>query len=147
MPKPASEKRREIPPEQFYPLLDKNKDGFQSATTPSVETLLPSTASGGGNEAIVLKRLRARGFRNADALSSEDRKFVAAVHQIIADGRVGKATIRKVKEAFDETDDPVAMIAILRKEIARQYLPGSTSAPVKDQPQAPRELILSSYFP
>jgi hypothetical protein len=43
----ASEKRREIPPEQFYPLLDKNKDGFQSATTPSVETLLPSTASGG----------------------------------------------------------------------------------------------------
>lgn len=60
---------------------------------------------------------------------------------------MGKATIRKVKEAFDETDDPVAMIAILRKEIAPQYRLGSTSAPVKDQPQAPRELILSSYFP
>ena len=143
----ASEKRREIPPEQFYPLLDKNKDGFQSATTPSVETLLPSTASGGGNEAIVLKRLRARGFRNADVLSSDERKFASAVHQVIADGRVGKATIRKVKEAFDKTDDPVAMIAILRKEIARQYLLGPTSQPAQDLPQAPRELILSSYLP
>lgn len=42
----ASEKRREIPPEQFYPLLDKNKDGFTSATTPSLETLRPSNCDG-----------------------------------------------------------------------------------------------------
>lgn len=117
-----NEKRREIPPEQFYPLLDKNKEGFQLATTPTLESLLPSTAAGGGNEAIVLKRLRARGFRNADALTSEDRKFAAAVHSIIADGRVGKATIRKIKEAFDKTDDPVAMLAVLRKEITKQYV-------------------------
>ena len=143
----ASEKRREIPPEQFYPLLDKNKDGFQSATTPGVETLLPATAAGSGNEAIILKRLRARSFRNSDALSAEDRKFAAAVHQIIADGRVGKATIRKVKEAFDKTDDPVAMVAILRKDIARQYLLGPTPKPDKDAPLAPREVILSSYLP
>jgi hypothetical protein len=102
----ASERRRESPPEKFYPLLDKNKDGFQSATTPGVETLLPATAAGGGNEAIILKRLRARGFRNSDALTPEDKKFVAAVHQIIADGRVGKASIRKLKEEFDKTDDP-----------------------------------------
>ena len=143
----ASEKRREIPPEQFYPLLDKNKDGFQSATTPGVETLLPATAAGSGNEAIILKRLRARSFRNSDALSAEDRKFAAAVHQIITDGRVGKATIRKVKEAFDKTDDPVAMVAILRKDIARQYLLGPTPKPDKDAPLAPREVILSSYLP
>jgi len=143
----ASEKRREIPPEQFYPLLDKNKLGFQSATTPSVETLLPSTAAGGGNEAIILKRLRARSFRSADVLSVEDRKFGAAVQQIIADGRVGKATICKVKEAFDATDDPVAMIAILRRDIARQYLLGPAHKPEQDAPFAPREVILPSYLP
>jgi superfamily II DNA or RNA helicase len=143
----ASERRREIPPEQFYPLLDKNKDGFATATTPGVETLLPSTAAGGGNEAIVLKRLRARSFRNADALSAADKKFAANVHQIIADGRVGKASVRKVKEAFDTTDDPATMIAILRREIARQYLLGPTHKPDKDAPLAPREVILSSYLP
>lgn len=143
----ASEKRRAIPPEQFYPLLDKNKGGFQSATTPGVETLLPATAAGGGNEAIILKRLRARGFRTSDALTPEDKKFAAAVHQIIADGRVGKATVRKVKEAFDTTDDPVAMIAILRKEIAHQYLLGPAHKPDKDASLAPREVILSSYLP
>ena len=143
----ASEKRRAIPPEQFYPLLDKNKDGFHSATTFGVETLLPATAAGGGNEAIILKRLRARGFRTSDALTPEDKKFAAAVHQIIADGRVGKATVRKVKEAFDTTENPVAMIAILRKEIARQYLLGAAHKPDKDASLAPREVILSSYLP
>lgn len=143
----ATEKRREIPPEQFYPLLDKNKGGFQSATTPGVETLLPATAAGSGNEAIVLKRLRARSFRNAEALTAEDRKFAAAVHQIIADGRVGKATIRKVTEAFDKTDDPVAMVAILRREIPRQYLLSPMPRSDKDTPLGPREVILSSYLP
>jgi|GEM_PF-3269640 len=120
----AKEARGDIPAELFYPLLDKNKSGFHTATTPSVETLLPSTAAGGGNEAILLKRLRVTSFRNCDAFKPEDRKFVSAVHQIIADGRVGKATIRKVKEAFDETADPLEMLAILRKEIAGQYLLG-----------------------
>ena len=87
---------------------------------------MPATASG-GNEAIILKRLRAKDFRNA--LRSEDRQFVASIHQIIADGRVGKQTVRKVKEAFDKTADAVEMVAILRKEVARQYLVGSTRKP------------------
>ena len=80
-------------------------------------------------------------------LSAEDRKFGAAVHQIIADGRVGKATIRKVKEAFDKTDEPVAMLAILRRDIARQYFLGPAHKPDKDAPLALREVILSSYLP
>ncbi|MEO6754676.1 MAG: hypothetical protein ABIP85_23105 [Chthoniobacteraceae bacterium] len=80
-------------------------------------------------------------------LSTEDRKFAAAVHQIIADGRVGKATIRKVKAAFHATDDPVAKIAIFRKEVARQYLLGPAHKPDRDAPLAPRKVILSSCLP
>jgi hypothetical protein len=105
--------------------------------------VLPATASG-GNEAIILKRLRAKDFRNA--LKPEDRKFVTSVHQIISDGRVGKQTVRKVKEAFDKTADPVEMVAILRKEIASQYLVGATQKRDKNAPPAPREVILSSYL-
>ena len=142
----ASEERRDIPPERFYPLLDKNKGGFQAATTPDLETLLPSAVGSRGNEAIVLKRLRARGFRNAVGLTPEDRKFAASVLQVVTDGRVGKATLRKVKEAFDETDDPVAMIAILRREVASQYLLGPIGRRTEDLPPGPRELILSSYL-
>lgn len=138
----AKEQRLEIPPEQFYPLLDKNKDSFAAATTPTVEALLPSTAAGGGNEAIILKRLRARDFRNCDTFTTEDRKFIASVHQIIADGRVGKATIRKVKEAFDKTAEPTEMLAILRKDIARQYLLPTSHKREADAPPAPREVIL-----
>lgn len=142
-----NESRKEIPPERFYPLLDKNKAAFDSATTPSLETLAPATAAGSGNEAIILKRLRARDFRSFDALKPEDRKFASAVHQIIVDGRVGKHTIRKVKEAFDQTADPVEMVAILRREVASQYLVGPTYKPDKNDLPAPREVILSSYLP
>jgi hypothetical protein len=39
------------------------------------------------------------------------------------------------------------MIAILRKEIARQYLLIPTRKPDKDEPPSPREVILSSYLP
>jgi hypothetical protein len=39
------------------------------------------------------------------------------------------------------------MIAILRKEIARQYLLGPAHKPDKNAPAAPREVILSSYLP
>jgi len=142
----AKEQRQEIPPEQFYPLLDKNKKGFQTVTTPSIETVLPATASGSGNEAIILKRLRAKSFRSSGALRPEDRKFAHSVHQIISDGRVGKHTIRKVKEAFEKTDDPVEMVAILRREVASQYLVGPTQKQDKNAPPAPREVILSSYL-
>ena len=142
----AHEHLQKISPERFYPLLDKNKAGFQSATTPGVDAVLAAIATGSSNEASILKRLRARDFRNSDALKPEDRKLVAEIHQIIADGRVGKATIRKVKEAFDQTADPIEMVAILRKYIASQYLLGSTAKPDPNAPLDPREIILSSYL-
>lgn len=141
------EARQTIPPEQFYPLLDKNKDGFQSATNPTIENIMPATASGSGNEAIILKRLRARDFRNCDAFSADDKKFRLHVEQIIAEGRVGKYTLRKIKEAFDKVDAPLDMLAILRKEIADQYLLGTPHKVDKNASSAPREVILSSYLP
>ncbi|MBK8751245.1 MAG: helicase [Candidatus Competibacteraceae bacterium] len=142
----ANESRQDIPPEQFYPLLDKNKNSFLSATTPGVDTLSPGIVAGGSHEANILKRLRAKEFRNSNALKPEDRKFAAEIDKIIAEGRVGKATIRKVKEALDQTADPVEMIAILRKDIASYYLLGATSKLDPNAPPAPREVILSSYL-
>jgi superfamily II DNA or RNA helicase len=141
------EQRQEIPPERFYPLLDKNKGGFQSTTTPGVDSLLSATAKGGGSEAMLLKRLRAKDFRNAPELTPEDRKLAADVHRLISEGRIGKHTLNKVKKAFEQTADPVEMVAILRKEIARQYLLSVTPKTEANTPPDPRELILSSYLP
>ncbi|HAS51931.1 MAG TPA: helicase, partial [Gammaproteobacteria bacterium] len=140
------EPRQEIPPEQFYALLDKNKAGFQSATTPGVDSLQSATAKGSGSEAMLLKRLRARDFRNAPALTPEDRKLAADVHRLISEGPIGKHTLNKVKKAFEQTDDPVEMVAILRKDIARQYLLSVTPKTEANAPPDPRELILSSYL-
>ncbi len=119
-----TEARHDIPPEQFYPLPDKNKAGFLSATSPTIESLLPAIASGTGNAGIILKRLRAKAFRTAVAFGVDDKKFRLDVETIIADGRVGHHTLRKIREGFDKTTEPVSMLAILRKEIAGQYLLG-----------------------
>ncbi len=140
------ELRQDIPPDAFYPLLDKNRHGFIAMTTPGVESLLSATATS-GHEAALLKRLRARDFRNAAALTPPDRKLAADVHRLISEGRIGKNTLAKVKKAFDQTDDPVVMIAILRREIPHHYLLGVI--PKADTHSSPelRELILSSYLP
>ena len=140
-----TEARTDIPPEQFYPLLDKNKAGFESATSPTIESLLPAIASGTGNAGIILKRMRAKAFRTAATFGVEDKKFRLEVEGIIADGRVGHHTLRKIKEGFDKTAEPAAMLAILRKEIAGQYLLGAgkkTSA----SGVTVGEVILSSYL-
>ena len=141
----VQEPRQDIPPEQFYPLLDKNKSGFLSATTPGVDALLSATVTS-GVEAMLLKRLRARDFRNAPVLTPEDRKLAAEVHRLITEGRIGKATLSRVKKAFDQIADPVEMVAILRKEVARQYLLGSLAKTDANTSPAPREVILSSYL-
>jgi len=143
----ANEERRVIPPEQFYPLLDKNKNGFQAATNPTIESIMPATASGSGNEAIILKRMRAKAFRYCDGFKADDKKFITQVMQIIAEGRVGKHTLRKIKEAFDKTADPGQMLASLRNEIAGQYLRGTPHKTDRNASTAPREVILSSYLP
>jgi hypothetical protein len=113
--------------------------------TLGVDSLLSATAKGGGTEAMLLKRLRAKDFRNAPELTPEDQKLVADVHRLISEGHIGKHTLNKVKKAFEQTTDPVEMVAILRKEIARQYLLGVTPKTGANTPPDPRELILSSY--
>lgn len=111
------------------------------------ETLLFSSTSS--------PELRRAVIANLDANKKEplDDYRILITTDVLAEGvnlhrsATVKATIRKVKEAFDATDDPVAMITILRKEIARQYLVGAAHNPGKDAPLAPRDVILSSYLP
>ena len=127
-------------------MLDKNKASFTESTSPGLDSLSEDSASATGNEAIVLKRLKDRRFRTTDGVSPDDRKFVASVAKIIGEGRVGKATVRKVKERFERSDDPMELVAILRKEIAPQYLLPPSRPEKKSSSNAPREVILSSYL-
>ena len=142
----ANEPRQSISAEIFYPLLDKNKTGFQSATSPTMDTLIPAAAWVSGNEAIILKRLRSRGFRQCSAFTAEDKKFTRQIELTISDGRIGKQTLRKIKDAFEHTHEPLNMLAILRHEISDQYLLLPPHKVDKTPSLAPREVILSSFI-
>jgi hypothetical protein len=108
--------------------------------------MLPAATSGSGHAGIILKRLRTKTFRTCAAFGPDDKKFRIDVEKIIADGRVGHHTLRKIKESFDKTDDPVAMLAVLRKEVAGQYLLGASRKTANSAAAAGGEVILSCYL-
>lgn len=143
----AKEICQEINVEKFYPLLDKNKEAFTRDTTATIEDMLPAKTSNSGHESIILKRLRAKQFKNCEVFTKRDREFIAEVYRLIAEGRIGKHTIRKIKEMLDATDDPVRMLTILRREIAPQYLQYHKTEDICENNSTPREVILSSYLP
>ncbi len=129
----------------FYGLLRRNKSSFADAVTPTIEEQVPAAAKA-GNEGIVLKRLRAKEFRHAlDSMSEDDVQFAKEIVTLIADGRIAKNPIRRVKEAFDRTDDPSEMVAVLRSEISVDYL--RKDEPTADQgDSAEVEIVLSSFL-
>ncbi len=51
-----------------------------------------------------------------------------------------------MKDAFDKTVDPVEMLDILRRDIARQYLVALPRKCSAEKPAALRKVILSSYL-
>jgi len=147
----AEEQRQPIPLEAFYALLDRNKAGFDHATDATVADLPPLTATS-GNEGIIAKRLRTRDIRTCPHFSSNDKRFVALFLQLVNDGRVAPAVLRKIKEALDKTADPLDVLGVLRKLVPKEYLQLSLPAiPAATDIGAPektgREVILSSYLP
>ena len=89
---------------------------------------------------------RHKEFRNFNALKSMDRKLAAEIQQIIADDRMGKETVRKMKKAFDQATDRLGWWQLSVKK-----LPAGTWSVQRLNHNlnvllALREVILSSYL-
>lgn len=130
--------------DNFYDLLEVNRSAFQAAT--SAEARAATAKPGGGNNAAyILKRLATREIRDYHGYTEEDELFIHQVIQRFADGAIPKATARKVAEALKKQDDPLKILAILRRDIPETLLLPTQTAQA-ERINHPREVILSSMI-
>jgi hypothetical protein len=142
-PSDASEKRWTIP-QDFYTLLDRNKDAFAADTSPENDDAIPRH-KGGANDAYILKRLKAREIRRYQGFTEDDEAYIQEVIQALTDGALPKPTTKKVAEALKKEIEPLKVLGILKRNIATQFLQ-PTRAQQTLHALSPREVILSSYL-
>lgn len=142
-PDDMSEARQTIP-QDFYSLLDKNKESFTAATSQSNEDA-SSQHQGSANDVYILKRLKAREVRSYHGFTEDDEAYIQQVIQLLNDGALPKPTTKKVAEALKKEAEPLKVLGILRRDI-----PSHLFQPTRVQPTVrtlgPREVILSSYL-
>ena len=142
-PPDTSEKRQTIP-QDFYPLLDKNKEAFSAATSPEKGDT-GARSKGGANDAYILKRLKAREVTRYQGFTDDDEAFIQEVIQLLADGALPRPTTKKVAEALRKEIEPLKVLGILRRDIPTQFFQ-PTRAQQTFRARSPREVILSSYL-
>ena len=143
--KPAdpSEKRQTIP-QDFYALLDGNKDAFAADTSPENDDAIPRY-KGGANDAYILKRLKAREIRRYQGFTEDDEAYIQQVIQLLTDGALPKLTTKTVAEALKKEIEPLKVLGILKRDIPSQFFQ-PTRAQQTLYALSPREVILSSYL-
>ncbi len=141
-PADATEPRQTIP-RGFYDLLERNKANFLTATTGDGG---PDEAAPRGDRvtATVLKRLRAREVRRCQQFTDDDEEFVGKVIRLLEEGALPKRTTQKIADALKTELQPLNILRILRRCVAREFLRAHISTAAHDG--APREVILSSWL-
>jgi hypothetical protein len=140
----APQEPRQAVPHEFYDLLDRNKTAFVTATTADAEQA-EALYRGSPNDAYMLKRLKAKEVRRCQQFTEDDEEFVGKVIRLLEDGALPKPTTKKIAAALKNEIQPLKVLAILRRDVAREFFQTSAAAHI-GQSLAPREVILSSFL-
>jgi superfamily II DNA/RNA helicase/HKD family nuclease len=139
---------RENPGEDYYELLDKNKEAFQSATTS--EIIEPQKKGGGRDSArFVLQILKAREISLFPGYTDADELYIRDAIKLIEEGGLPKQTTKtlatKLSRELKDGVNPLKLLAVLKMNIAPEFFK-ETVAESAAQTSGPREVILSEYF-
>ncbi|MBI5436681.1 MAG: helicase [Nitrosomonadales bacterium] len=125
-PAEVNETRQSIPRE-FYDLLDRNKAAFVNATTAEAEHA-EATHRGSPNDAYMLKRLKVKEVRRCPQFTEDDEEFIGKVIRLLEDGALPKPTTKKIAAVLKKEDQPLKVLAILRRDIKREFFLTSPAA-------------------
>ena len=133
-------------PEQFYDLLDKNKESFIFATTQE----LPQLKKRGGRDsaAYILKILKAT-LKNTQKLTDDQELFLKKVLTQLEEGglpkQTAKQTLKALNDLKNEIVNPFKVLAVLQTHIPAKLLEGHYA---EQNPAVfgKREVILSMYL-
>ena len=142
-PTDSSEKRQAIP-QDFYSLIESNRDAFAADTSPANDDATPHH-TGGANDAYILKRLKAKDIRGYHGFTEDDEVYLQQVIQLLSDGAIPKPTAKKVAASLKAELEPLRVLGVLRRDIPAQFFQ-PTRAQQTFHALSPREVILSSYL-
>jgi len=133
-------------PEQFYDLLDKNKEAFILATTEEMPHHWHR--SGHDSAANILKILKAT-IKNTQKLTEDQELYLKKVLTQLEEGGLPKQTTKKTLKALDalenEIMNPLKILAVLQMNIPERFL-AEHDAERHPQSSGKREVILSTYL-
>jgi hypothetical protein len=141
----ADETKQKLP-EQFYELLDKNKEAFIIATTE--EMAEPQTRRGKDSAFQILKILKAT-LKNTKQLTEEQELYLKKVFTQLEEGglpkQTAKETLKALSDLKSELANPLKVLATLQAHIPERLLE-SHYAEYNPQSSGRREVILSLYL-
>ncbi len=137
----ASDARRESLPADFYDLLARNKTALAHALDYAVDGERPK---GSRNAQYILKRLKAKKVKNHPTFTDDDDAFLARARGAFQDGVVPKQTSKAIKQAIEKEQDPMKLLAALRKQLSPALL--AFTLEERESAESKREVILSEYL-
>ena len=133
-------------PEQYYDLLDKNKEAFILATTEEMPHHWQR--SGRDSAANILRILKAT-LKNTQKLTEDQELYLKKVLIQLEEGGLPKQTTKKTLKALDELKNeimnPLKILAVLQMNIPERFL-AEHYAERHSQSSGKREVILSMYL-
>jgi len=136
-----SQQKINIPIEEFYNLLEKNKEAFINAT---YEEEFIHHKPGKDSSKELLKHIKAI-FKDRKKLTEEQEKYIDLITERIEEGALPKKTVQKALKAIKYIEDPLTAISILKKEIPKNLVYKQHLGVMLNQGHK-REVILSLYL-
>jgi hypothetical protein len=136
-----SQQKINIPIEEFYNLLEKNKEAFINAT---YEEEFIHHKPGKDSSKELLKHIKAI-FKDRKKLTEEQEKYIDLITERIEEGALPKKTVQKALKAIKHIEDPLKAISVLKNEIPKNLVYKQHLGVMLNQGHK-REVILSLYL-
>lgn len=133
-------KREKIEPE-FYKHLEFNKKKFTDVFIKESESLKP--AGNRGNKSKLIKLIRA--IENSPEFTSIENDYISDVLNLLRDGSLPKATIKKILDGTKNEINPFKIYAKIKFGIPEQFFQPAVVTSSADT-RGKKEVILSEYL-
>jgi len=142
----SADEEKQILPEEFYDLLDKNKEAFIFATT---EEMLELQTKRGKDSAMQVYRMLKAAFKSTRQFTDDQELYIKKVYTQLEEGGLPKQTTKETLAALnklkEELANPFKVLAILQMHIPERLLEAHY-AEQNQQVTGKREVILSMYM-
>lgn len=131
----------------YYGLLEKNKQGFEKATSEDTEITITASKGGASNVSFVTKLLKANEIKLFDGFTDEDEEYIQLVTKAFQEGIIPQNTAKKIANAIKKENgfNPLKILGILKQNIPDSLIAQENSS-TGGHYHTKREVILSEYM-